>query len=56
MLSCSVPNQTLITAWYRIDLKDSWALSPAFFETAWGILLQSSQRTTGEKLSNKDWG
>lgn len=99
MLSCSVPNQTLITAWYRIDLKDSkrfaptdveslqmaacdlqggafkmwmalcsesnatkdlskqrhsWALSPAFFEAAWGISKSSYYRALKE-LQEKNY-
>lgn len=100
MLSCSVPNQTLITAWYRIDLKDSkrfaptdvesiqmasrdlpggaafkiwmalcsesnatkdlskqrhtWALSPAFFETVWGISKSSYYRALKE-LQEKNY-
>lgn len=100
MLSCSVPNQTLITAWYRIDLKDSkrfaptdvesiqmasrdlpggaafriwmalcsesnatkdlskqrhtWALSPAFFETTWGISKSSYYRALKE-LQEKNY-
>ena len=33
MLSCSVPNQTLITAWYRIDLKDSKRFAPTDVES-----------------------
>lgn len=100
MLSCSVPNQTLITAWYRIDLKDSkrfaptdvesiqmasrdlpggaafkiwtalcsesnatkdlskqrhtWALSPAFFETVWGISKSAYYRALKE-LQEKNY-
>lgn len=93
-MTSSVPNQTLVTAWYRIDLKDSerfspidttslqtaarelqsgaafkmwialctesnatkdltkqrhvWALSPAFFQAAWGISKSSYYRALDE--------
>ena len=98
MLSCSVPNQTLITAWYRRDTKKhgrytpintesfqmasrnlgnstfrlwcafcaesnatsdlskqrhSWAISPAFIETAWGLPRSTFYRSFKELQEKK---